>query len=422
MQCLSNLIKSLSFCTPPRLDREQADDPIDMLLQREIKTFDELENVWHDSVFIAFDCEFLLFQETDTPTASEIGLACIHQITTAETSKTPSNHVDLKQLFTDLRMKATSIKLSPRYEHRMKQIDDTPSERRWAREEFRFGTERYARVEDVEETLCQTIHAYSTIDLHTTNIVLVGYHMVHDLDAMRKDFPAVANLFTTCIDLRTIFRSMYPGDHVNELGIRKTLELYGYGAGDYGSRSCYHNPGNDAVKTLALLYGLKDAENIQSLISEQGRVKTEQTEIVERRKPPCHHQYVVIIEPVDPLASLPSTLRSANKLAELFKPYGPRRVGSYKKPLRVAGKPVSRYFGWALFKTEEACTKCAADHNNTMTEGTLLYVGKPRAGGDFRKELAENQEKVLGLEGKVNTMENDLLLRDLFEEDETIGR
>ncbi|CAJ2503114.1 Uu.00g105080.m01.CDS01 [Anthostomella pinea] len=266
-----------------------------------------------------------------------------------------SGRINLKQLIATTGMSSNVISISRRREHRMNEIEEMPPKYRRPREEFNFGAESHVRASEIEETLRRTIRTYFKARPPRKNPVLVGYHIDLDLAAMRKDFPAVADHFTALVDLRTIFHSLCPeGSITKELGVGKTLRLFGYGPGDHGGRRryIYHSAGNDTVKTLALLHALKKKENIRIVITEQCRVSkkhmiddekrrnprrkkhvadsTKRMIIDEtRKKPPYQHRNLaVIIAAADNLSSLPDMLRSPHKLAAFLEVYEPSRVGS----------------------------------------------------------------------------------------------
>ncbi|KAI1340297.1 hypothetical protein F5Y15DRAFT_53546 [Xylariaceae sp. FL0016] len=195
-----------------------------------------------------------------------------------ESAGEPHTMQALSQLFKDSKMQAVSIKISPRFELRMNQMARLPRKSRRPRDVFKFGSERHVTIDDIEATITQIVREYSERDRPKQNIVLVGYQVNFDLQAMHKDFAAVANLFTAVVDLPTIFRSLYPVEPVREMSMRSALRIFGYGVDGYGDLNCVHNAGNDAVETLALLHGLTNAQNRENMISEQGREESKEVE------------------------------------------------------------------------------------------------------------------------------------------------
>ncbi|KAI1335070.1 hypothetical protein F5Y15DRAFT_428545 [Xylariaceae sp. FL0016] len=368
-----------SFFRRPE-ERIRKDNMIDRLVEKEIRTLRELQEIRNDSVFIALDCKTEIDHVTGEPAAFEVGLASSDQMLDAYI---PDFQPDLMDLYSELRMVASAFAISPRYERNALEIDPLNANGiPLARETFEFGEMRKGHKRRIEKALCQKIQSHIN-RARQPNIVLVGYHLDSTLIAMRNDFSAVAGMFTACVDLRHIFRSLCPGDHINELGILDCLDVLGYGPFDYGlgyRDKRFFDAGNDAVRTLALLYALADAGNIQSLIDEHTRELS--LKLYNHCLPlvsPYLQELHVCVEADDRHESLPSTLRKMHNFAAFLEPYKPRlQVGLNKESMGAGGIASSRHVGWVVFENGEARDRCIAALNQTEVDGTLLYVGPQR--------------------------------------------
>ncbi|KAI0483067.1 hypothetical protein GGR56DRAFT_222828 [Xylariaceae sp. FL0804] len=364
---------------------------------REIRTIETLQEVWNDSVFVAFNCEFLPFSETTQPTAFNVGLACLRPM---DMIKAFSSIPTLKGFVTDRKVSAASVNITPRYQRRMQQIDDKPSKRKWHRQQFAFGDTSTSTTQQLPGKLREIVR--QDFDLGSSkNLILTGYHMVHDWEALRRDVPDFTDMFAYYVDLRTIFQSIYPGTPLNELGLRKTLRLFGYGPKDYRTKVCYHDAGNDAVKILALLQGLRDVKNVSGLVEKQSAVEERMKKghfmlVKENYRAPLNTPHLAVFEPADDhTASLPASLRPARRLASLLETYEPRRVGIYKKSERAYGKPLPRrYLGWAAFRSQEGYQNCVAALDGMVVDGIVIRVGERRLGAPFARESREAEDEM----------------------------
>jgi oligoribonuclease (3'-5' exoribonuclease) len=283
----------------------------------EIRSLEEFLHIGKDSTCIAFDCEFVF----DTDAATEVGLACCDKILdpfprnpglTEGTGQAANATLRLQEFVEQLRVQASSVKINERYLKRVEEISHYEHARN--RDPFCFGNEEYINLADLDGRLCNIIKNYRD-SVSATRLILVGYHMTQDIAAMRRDFPSLTRLFSAWMDVRTIMESVVGATETRWIpGIRNSLMSFGYSRHDYGARvSVYHNAGNDAVKTLAVLNALLRAKNTENLHRLQRNVGP-RVILCEGQGPPKFCNKVVRIESRDS-SSLPPMLQTANQVA-----------------------------------------------------------------------------------------------------------
>ncbi|KAK8111494.1 uncharacterized protein PG998_007951 [Apiospora kogelbergensis] len=337
------------------------------------------------SVFVALDCEFVSDVHWDaepdpakvfaSQAPTEVGLAFSHApflrsaASTTETREEPS----LENFCRQLRVEGLSIKVQEPYLEKLRQIAQKPPVgdrgRGKLREDFRFGESEFVPVKEVEDRVCQVTKQYRD-SAPGANVVLVGYALDADFNAMRQAFPALADLCDSFLDLSTVIRSSVFTEAavIEPPGLRSLLKLFGYPQEDYGlSESIYHNAGNDAVKTLAILHDLARPHHIETLRLRQqipreillvDNVKLEDV------------KNVAFVRPVDGIL-LPTALDSVLKLAILALPYRPQAVGTNKQLKKIPGSTDKIHVlrGWVRFGSAEDMKTFVDAKDHMMCEG-----------------------------------------------------
>ncbi|KAK6081618.1 hypothetical protein SCUP515_02865 [Seiridium cupressi] len=353
--------------------------PVDELLEHEIRSLDGLKHISKKSRLVAFDCEFLLKENR----ATEIGLACLKDMTPSQPFQKLARFVEHHNI------EAASVKIIEHYSFRSAEI--ARYHRSWPRESFSFGQEQYVAVERLEEGLGEIVQNYK--DGSTECLVLVAYSMDRDIEAMRRDFPKLAANFSFIVDIRTIMRSTMACEEQKIPGIGKSLNILGYSASGPprrgpGSPEQYHNAGNDAVKTLAVLCGLMNPQNVK-VFKASACVDLSMTNIQSGIcDPPRNRENVVILETYNAGVSQPEYLNSPMEFAAFVTRYTcPKLVGISRKKVQLkGGKNMMLNRGWAVMPNEGASLDMITATNGKVIRGTCLksvhYTATLTAGGE----------------------------------------
>ncbi|KAK7953679.1 hypothetical protein PG988_014373 [Apiospora saccharicola] len=226
-----------------------ASSPVSRLLEKPVCTLQEYEELRDGGscVFIALDCEFVSDVHWDaepdparvfaSQAPTEVGLAFAHSplkptATAAGTRQEPS----LKDFCRDFRVEALSLKVQEPYLEKLEQIAQKPpvgnKGRGKLREDFRFGEPEFVPNKQVEARVCRAVEQYRD-SKPNTQVVLVGYALDADFNAMRQAFPALADMCDRFLDLSTLIHSsVFTAAAVIEPpGLRSLLKLFGYPPG-----------------------------------------------------------------------------------------------------------------------------------------------------------------------------------------------
>ncbi|KAK8136596.1 hypothetical protein PG984_004536 [Apiospora sp. TS-2023a] len=418
----------------------RASSPVSRLLKKPVCTLQEYEELRDGGscVFIALDCEFVSDVHWDaepdparvfaSQAPTEVGLAFAHgpfrpTATAAGMRQEPS----LKDFCHDFRVEALSLKVQEPYLEKLEQIAQKPpvgnKGRGKLREDFRFGEPEFVPVKQVEARVCRAVEQYRD-SKPDAQVVLVGYALDADFNAMRQAFPGLADMCGRYLDLSTVIRSsVFTAAAVIEPpGLRSLLKLFGYTQDDYGlSESIYHNAGNDAVKTLALLNDLPLPCHVETLRLRQQIPR--EILLIEGVKPEDVRN-VAFVRPADGLL-LPSMLDNVLKLAILALPYQPQAVGIHKQLKKLPGSTdhIQVLRGWVRFGSVGDLEVFVKEKDHMVCEGREMRIA-PRgtAAGHTRKALADLQagqshktnESGNALEDEGNA-EDDLALDGLFQ-------
>ncbi|KAK7935474.1 hypothetical protein PG985_000969 [Apiospora marii] len=414
--------------------------PVSRLLQKPVCTLQEYEELLHGGrcVFVALDCEFVSDVHWDaepdparvfaSQAPTEVGLAFAHRpfrptAPAVGTRQEPR----LRGFCRDFRVEALSLKVREPYLEKLQQIAGKPpvgnKGRGKLREHFQFGDPEFVSVKQVEARVCRAVEQ-SRDSKPNAKVVLVGYALDADFNAMRQAFPALADMCDRFLDLSTVIRSsVFTAAAVIEPpGLRSLLKLFGYPQDDYGlSESIYHNAGNDAVKTLALLSELALPCHIETLRLRQQIPR--EILLIEDIKPD-DVKNVAFVRPADGL-HLPTSLDRVLKLAILALPYRPQAVGIHKqlKNSPSSADQIQVLRGWVRFGSTGDLGAFVKDKDHMMCEGREIRIA-PRgaAAGHTRKALAglkadqpyKPNESGNALEDESNA-EDDLALGGLFQ-------
>ncbi|KAK8034703.1 hypothetical protein PG993_009698 [Apiospora rasikravindrae] len=366
--------------------------PVSRLLQKPVRTLQEYVALRHAGRcgFLSLDCEFVSDVHWDTEpdpakvfasqAPTEVGLAFAHgpfrpaTAAAVGTRKEPS----LQDFYRDLHVEAISIKVQEPYLEKLQQLAQKPAMgekgRGKLREEFQFGESEFVPVKQVETRVCQAVKQYRD-SAPGAKVVLVGYALDADFNAMRQTFPALADLCDSFLDLNTLIRSdVFTVEAVVEPpGVRSLLKLFGYPQDDYGlSESMYHNAGNDAVKTLALLDDLARPEHIETLrLRQQIPHEILLCEDVKL----SNFTNVAFVRPADHMF-LPTALDSVLKLAVLALPYRPQMVGMHKqlKKMAESSDKISVLRGWVRFSSAEDVRAFVEAKDRVILGGTEVRI------------------------------------------------
>ncbi|KAK9779130.1 hypothetical protein AB5N19_06546 [Seiridium cardinale] len=339
--------------------------PVNELLEHEIKSLDELKQINKKSRLVAFDCEFLLKENR----ATEVGLACLKDMKPSQPFQKLTRFVEHHNV------EAASVKIIEHYSSRSAEI--ARYHRSWPRESFSFGQEQYVAVERLEEGLGEIVQNYK--DGSTECLVLVAYSMDRDIEAMRRDFPKLAANFSFIVDIRTIMRSTMACEEQKIPGIGKSLNILGYSVSGPprrgpGSPEQYHNAGNDAVKTLAVLCGLMNPQNVK-VFRASACVDLSMTNIQKGIcDPPRNRENVVMLETYNAGVSQPEYLNSPMEFAAFVTRYTcPKLVGISRKKVQLkGGKNMMLNRGWAVMPNEGASLDMITATNGKVIHGTCL--------------------------------------------------
>ncbi|KAK8059024.1 hypothetical protein PG994_009472 [Apiospora phragmitis] len=344
--------------------------PVSRLLQKPIRALEEYEELRHGGhcAFVALDCEFVSDVHWDaepdpakvfaSQAPTEVGLAFAHDsfrptaaaaVAGTETREEPS----LRDFCREYRVEALSIKVQEPYLEKLQQIAQKPP---------------------VEARVCQVVKQYRD-SRPGAKVVLVGYALDADFNAMRQAFPALADLCDGFLDLSTVIRSsVFTAAAVIEPpGLRSLLKLFGYPQDDYGlSESIYHNAGNDAVKTLALLNDLVMPDHIETLRLRQ-QIPREILLFDDLKLEDARN--VAFVRPADGLL-LPTALDSVLKLAILALPYRPQMVGMHKQLKKLPGSAEKIHVlrGWVRFGYAEDMEAFFEEKDHIMYEGAEVRI------------------------------------------------
>ncbi|KAK8066017.1 hypothetical protein PG997_012764 [Apiospora hydei] len=353
--------------------------PVSRLLQKPVRTLQEYVALRHGGRcgFVALDCEFVSDVHWDTEpdpakvfasqAPTEVGLAFAHGpfLSAAAAAAGTKQKSSLQDFCRALSRKLQQLAQKPPVGERG---------RGKLREEFQFGDSEFVPVKQVEARVCQAVEQYRD-STPGAKVVLVGYALDADFNAMRQAFPALADLCDSFLDLSTLIRSdVFTAEAVVEPpGVRSLLKLFGYPQHDYGlSESMYHNAGNDAVKTLALLDDLARPEHIETLrLRQQIPHEILLCEDVKL----SNFTNVAFVRPADHMF-LPTALDSVLKLAVLALPYRPQMVGMHKQLKKIPESPVkiSVPRGWVRFGSAEDTEAFVEAKDRVVVEGTEVRV------------------------------------------------
>ncbi|KAK6834345.1 hypothetical protein PG987_009039 [Apiospora arundinis] len=415
--------------------------PVSRLLQKPVCTLQEYERLRHDRrcLFVALDCEFISDVHWDaepdpakvfaSQAPTEVGLSFAHEpfLTSAVTTAHPRIEPSLGSFCHDFHVEALSIKVEEPYREKLQQIAQNPPVgergRGKLREQFRFGESEFVPVKQVEARVCQVVNQYRD-RTPGAKVVLVGYALDADFNAMRQGFPALADLCDSFLDLSTIIRSSIFTEAavIEPPGLRSLLKLFGYPQDDYGlSESTYHNAGNDAVKTLALLNDLAQPSHVETLRLRQqiprdillvDNVKLDDV------------KNVAFVRPADGLL-LPTALDNVLKLAILALPYRPQAVGTHKqlKKLPSSADKIHVLRGWVRFGSAEDMKAFVEAKDHMMCESRELRIAPRGAPASHTRKAAASLDARRSQEatdasfplGNGSNDEDDLVLGGLFQ-------
>ncbi|KAK7967053.1 uncharacterized protein PG986_001330 [Apiospora aurea] len=419
--------------------------PVSRLLRKPVRTLQEYVALRHGRRcgFVALDCEFVSDVHWDTEpdpakvfasqAPTEVGLAFAHgpfrsaAAAAAAAAAGTRQRSSLQDFCRDLHVEAISIKVQEPYLEKLQQLAQNPPVgergRSKLREEFQFGESEFVPVKQVEARVCQAVEQYRD-STPGAKVVLVGYALDADFNAMRQAFPALADLCDSFLDLSTLIRSdvFTPEAVVEPPGLRSLLKLFGYPQHDYGlSESMYHNAGNDAVKTLALLHDLARPEHIETLrIRQQIPHEILLCEDVKL----SNFTNVAFVRPADHMF-LPTALDSVLKLALLALPYRPQMVGMHKQLKKIPESPlkISVPRGWVRFGSAEDTEAFVEAKDRVIIEGTEVRIAlrgdgashTRRATAGSKADRPHETDEIGNHVGDESHAEEDFLSHGLFE-------
>ncbi|KAI1152703.1 hypothetical protein F4825DRAFT_450243 [Nemania diffusa] len=318
------------------------------LLSRYIPTLAALKGIASTSAFVAFDTESMphCYKTSDVGFAFLPGLDSVCSIKGA----TPT----LERFVENNRVIVASFKINGRYHdiHRKLQSEPPPRPGRPRRpmECLQFSEESFVNIEDLNSVLTNQIKEFRRL-VPGKQLVLVGYFLQNDFECLSLEFPGIVEFFSGWIDLSTLIKAESPTPPKLDTGLGAALTAFRYPYSDTGFGRKHHSA-NDAVRTLAVLCGLMDPQNLyRALIHVNGR-------------------------------RLPSSIDSAQKLAfavQKFKPIGVAAdcSNANNKQKRIYPTTINtgrRTYGYVCFKASQSLHNFIDATNGQRFDGVVIKV------------------------------------------------
>ncbi|KAJ8128192.1 hypothetical protein O1611_g5444 [Lasiodiplodia mahajangana] len=277
------------------------------LLPRYIPTLAALGDAASSSAFVAFDTESV----PHCYKTADVGLAFLPVL--SPIGSTGEIHPTLENFAKCHGVSAASFKVNGRYHN---------NRNRRPKEYLRFTTDNLVDIEDLETALTDQIEKYQGL-VPGKELVLVGLSLQNDFERLSLEFPSIIGLFSGWIDLCTLIKaeSRYPTKV--DTGLGTALTMFQYPSKDTGFQRRHH-AANDAVRTLAVLCGLRDPENVANIVLRQNRFRG-----IEIRTNVQHFEsklYRALLHANG--KNLPSLIDSAHKLAFAFRRFNPTGVAA----------------------------------------------------------------------------------------------
>jgi hypothetical protein len=222
---------------------------------------------------------------------------------------------------------------------------------------IKFGSRFVVDAEDVNATVLQLL-ADITYN-NTSPLILIGFDTYTEFEWISQTCPALAMYFTAWVDIQEITAQR---TGVSSPGLVQTLNAIPILDRRPGTKpATQHHAANDAVRCLAVLFGLMCLESLtipikDSSIRLQGQIRPSYT---------C--PFTARITTADK-SILPLEIKTARSLADLFKTYNPIGVGiNQSSHARSNGVMV----WWLSFSTLDCL-----QHFATHIHGSILHVKK----------------------------------------------
>ncbi|KAI1264758.1 hypothetical protein F5Y18DRAFT_78138 [Xylariaceae sp. FL1019] len=233
------------------------------LIGYQITSLQTLRESQHEYAFVGFDVEFLREERA----ATEVGLALLPDLSLA--LECDENGWRTLQSFVKLTsVTAVSIKISGRHQFRARQLARMRHEPRC--EPSAFGKDLYADLGGLESAMRAVIGVFRS-QVGSKRLILTGFSLSDDFEAMKRDFPGIAGEFEAYVDvsqLQDTLADRYPPRRSPGVAIcTRLFQIYPFSAWDNPNTSSQpfrkhcmhivvHNAANDAVRTLALHHAL----------------------------------------------------------------------------------------------------------------------------------------------------------------------
>ncbi|KAI3324782.1 hypothetical protein HD806DRAFT_493609 [Xylariaceae sp. AK1471] len=343
------------------------------LLPGYIPTLAALEEIASTSAFVALDTESV----PHCYKATDVGLAFIPTLDRAY----PSGKGDptLEKFVKEHHVEAASFKVNGRYHDiydKLKSMSSHVSGRTHRpMEPLRFGREQFVDIEELDAALRNQIEQFRRV-VPEKQLILVGLSLQSDFERLSLEFPGIVELFPRWIDLSTLMKAQSLTPTKLETGLGTALTIFHYPYRDTGFDR-RHQASNDAVRTLAALYGLMDPKNIASVLLRQHEFAG--IEIAARIDHFASKVYRALLH-VD-RKDLPPLIDSAQKLAlavQKFKPIGVAAdCSNAKNPQKkhpTSIHTVCRTCGCVCFKSNKALQHFISAMNGKRYDNAVLKV------------------------------------------------
>ncbi|KAJ2986332.1 hypothetical protein NUW58_g5076 [Xylaria curta] len=236
---------------------------LSMLLPLYIPTVAAFKDIASTSAFVGFDTESVphCYKTTD------VGLALLPEANTPIPIREGDPY--LSNFVRDHKVEAVSFKIKGRYDDvrsRAQARALIPGSRylHQSLEHLHFGTECFVDIEELEAALANRIEQFRRA-APGKQLVLVGLSLQNDLQRLCLEFPGIIRFFSRWIDLSTLIKAESSIPTTPNTGLGTALKVFGYPHADTGFDRT-HQAANDAIRTLAVLYGLLDPQNVESLV------------------------------------------------------------------------------------------------------------------------------------------------------------
>ncbi|KAI9712649.1 MAG: hypothetical protein M1820_001270 [Bogoriella megaspora] len=228
------------------------------------------------------------------------------------------------------------------------------------------GSRKYGNTDEVDaKELGDAVHRKLSALGHSNNLILVGWDPRHEFKWISSACPALASLFTACVDLQEIAKNQatYP----TEPTLRDTMR--GMGFKDFFSTRPSdtvhpHRAANMAVRLLAVATGFSTLESLTIHPSKYGKIKN--------TIPTDNGPFAAFIRTADG-KQLPREINRLESLLKLFEKYDPKTVAMDVKEIDQRGGVDKWWINFATLELVEAFI--GAVHGSRMGEDTLMVEG-----------------------------------------------